>query len=118
MEVASLVRASNDIQIFRRVNGLKLAKAMALHEVSQAKLVEQTLKIAVRAEGFLNAGSHERTGASQITVSAGKRVDMFVDLTDAPPRGKGRALSMVDIERGTVRSRGIHALARSIGRVK
>lgn len=117
MEVASLARASNDVQIFRRVNGMKLAKAMALHEVTQAKLVEQTLKIAVRAEGFLNAGSHERTGASQITVSDGK-VDMFVNLTDAPPAGKGRALSMVDIERGTVRSRGIHALARSIGRVK
>lgn len=117
MEVASLARASNDVQIFRRVNGLKLAKVMALHEVPQAKLVEQTLKIAVRAEGFLNAGSHERTGASQITVSDGK-VDTFVNLTDAPPRGKGRALSMVDIERGTVRSRGIHALARSIGRVK
>lgn len=108
MGVASLA----DVEIFRRVEGFPIQKAMALHYTTQAALEDVAAQAAGKAMGVL--AKHRKTGAAQITVSQGNKVDVFVNLQDRTRKAKGYELSAWDIEHGTKRSRGIGALAKAL----
>lgn len=98
-----------DVQIFRRVNGYKFEKAIAILQPVQAELAETALRMGVDAEATLRRHYHE--GHSQITVTEGKKVDYFVNLDDS--RGQQAAAA---IESGTGRSLGIFALVGALAR--
>lgn len=77
-------------EIFRRVNGRKIEKVIALTREAQTEVDNKALYGAMTAEGFLNAAK-KRTGTSSIEVEKGD-VDSYVVLDDT--RGLGAALSI------------------------
>lgn len=75
--------------VYRRVNGMKLTKLLALNDGVQAELSRRQFEIAVRAEELLL--EHRLEGHAQIEVDEGT-VDKYVTLSD--DRGDKAALSI------------------------
>lgn len=92
-------------EVYRRVNGMKIEKTIALTMDVQAALMEETMEIAGRAEVFL--AQHRDKGDSFIEIESG-RVDRYVTLNDL--RGMAAAMS---IEYGKGRGDGTWVLHRA-----
>lgn len=78
-------------EVFRRANGMKLTKVIALHIDVQRELDLQAEKYGVRAEAILDARAQHRTGTSRIAVESGD-VDRYVILDDT--RGLRAAMTI------------------------
>lgn len=68
-------------EVFNRVRGMKLERAMALTREAQGAITEQAHFRAMKAEGLLNHTPKHRTGDSKITMEHGD-VDWHVVLDD------------------------------------
>jgi hypothetical protein len=76
-------------EVYKRINGRKIEKALAVEAGVQAALEDTTLEVAVRAESLL--AEHHHSGDAEIDVEAGK-IDHYVILSDE--RGQLAALSI------------------------
>lgn len=76
-------------EVYRRVNGKKLTKLIAEHEVVQFRLGQVTGELAARASSILAAHRHD--GHARIETERG-RIDHYVVLDDT--RGLGAAMSI------------------------
>ena len=107
----------NEVIVYRNLHrdgahaGMKVERAMALMLETQMEMASK----ANQAQGIASAvlGAHHDRGDSRITVTQGKKVDMFVNLDDE--RGAHAAYA---IEQGVPgRSQGVYALAAAMAKL-
>lgn len=77
-------------EVYKRVNGMKIEKVIALTREAQDEVDNRALRGAIDAEGYLNS-ARKRTGTSKIEIEKGK-VDSYVVLDDT--RGLFAAMSI------------------------